>query len=140
MLITRETDYAIRLIRALFEAKSNRLTIKEICDSQCIPQNFVYKIAKKLSRKDIIAIKRGVSGGCVLIKDPHDFSLYDVMAAIDAVRPVSACTVPGFSCPYREKNCNFCNVHNHLEVMESHLQDTLSNFSIYDLMVTPAKQ
>ena len=40
MLITRETDYAIRLIRALFEAKSNRLTIKEICDSQVSSSEF----------------------------------------------------------------------------------------------------
>lgn len=44
MLITRETDYALRIVLAL---SSNRyMTVSEVCKQELVPQQFVYKIKK----------------------------------------------------------------------------------------------
>ncbi|MFR6642313.1 MAG: hypothetical protein ACLUQN_02000 [Megasphaera sp.] len=42
MIITRETDYAIRILRAL--ADWEQKNIREISDEQMIPLQFAYKI------------------------------------------------------------------------------------------------
>ena len=46
MLITRETDYALRVLRALSDGEQH--TAGEISSTQLVPKQFAYKIIKKL--------------------------------------------------------------------------------------------
>ena len=48
LLITREADYALRIMRAL--AGGEQRTAADICQQEQIPDQFVYKIAKKLEK------------------------------------------------------------------------------------------
>ena len=48
VLITRETDYALRVLRALSEGE--QLTAGDISEQQMVPKPFAYKIIKKLSK------------------------------------------------------------------------------------------
>ena len=61
MIITRETDYAIRILRSLADLQLKN--IREISDEQMIPRQFAYKISKKLERAGFIEIIRGAQGG-----------------------------------------------------------------------------
>ena len=47
MFITRECDYAVRVIRAL---QGERLSVPEICEKEAITAPFAYKILKKLQK------------------------------------------------------------------------------------------
>lgn len=48
LLITREADYALRIMRAL--AGGEQRTAADICQQEQIPDQFVYKIAKNWKR------------------------------------------------------------------------------------------
>ena len=48
MLVTRETDYALRVLRGLMDGEQR--AVGELSKQQMIPQQFAYKIVKKLSR------------------------------------------------------------------------------------------
>ena len=48
MMITRESDYAIRIIRALKDGEL--LPLEQICQRELVPKQFAYKILKKLER------------------------------------------------------------------------------------------
>ena len=48
MLITRECDYAVRVLRAMAEEK--RVSVNEICEKELITAPFAYKILKKLQK------------------------------------------------------------------------------------------
>ena len=63
MLITRETDYALRILRTLQNEK--QLTAAEIAKEEQIPQQFAYKILKKLKTGHLVNIYRGITGGYV---------------------------------------------------------------------------
>ena len=41
MMITRESDYGVRIIRALKDG--GLMTIGQICERECIPKQFAYK-------------------------------------------------------------------------------------------------
>ena len=60
MIITRETDYAIRILRSLADLQLKN--IREISDEQLVPRQFAYKISKKLERAGFIEIIRGAQG------------------------------------------------------------------------------
>ena len=44
MMITRESDYAIRIIRALKDGEL--LPLEQICQRELVPKQFAYKILK----------------------------------------------------------------------------------------------
>lgn len=46
MLLTRENDYAIRMLRAMKDGEKH--TMKDICQEEEIPEAFAYKIVRKL--------------------------------------------------------------------------------------------
>lgn len=57
MLITRETDYALRILSIL--ALGQQFTAGELCEQELVPRQFGYKILKKLDRGGLIEITRG---------------------------------------------------------------------------------
>ena len=89
MTMTRESDYAVRIMRAL--SHGSLKTVREICGEEAIPTQFAYKILKKLSNAGLIQIIRGAAGGYKLDKDLHDVSLLDIMHAIGEKGVVNAC-------------------------------------------------
>ena len=46
MVITKETDYALRILRALTDGELH--TVGQVAQSEFLPQAFAYKILKKL--------------------------------------------------------------------------------------------
>ena len=79
MFITRESDYAMRVIRALMWEP--RLSVSEICERESITAPFAYKILKKLQNAGLVEGYRGVHGGYALKRDPEELSLYEIYSA-----------------------------------------------------------
>ena len=67
MLLSRETDYALRILQSLLGGE--RKSVGEISREELIPQQFAYKIMKKLSNAGLVDITRGADGGCRLLAD-----------------------------------------------------------------------
>ena len=61
MVITRETDYALRILRALLDGKLH--TAGQIAQDELLPQAFAYKILKKLEKAGLVEVVRGTAGG-----------------------------------------------------------------------------
>ena len=68
MLITRETDYALRILRSL--AQGSCLTVGELAEKETLPLKFTYKIIKKLEKAGMEGfIKTKVGGGYIIEKE-----------------------------------------------------------------------
>jgi Rrf2 family protein len=109
MFITKESDYAVRIMREL--SKSGRESVKDICGSESIPMQYSYKILKKLEKSGLVQGYRGPNGGYELAKDLKMISLYDVITADDEELLLSECLGHGFRCPMKGKGKKSCGVH-----------------------------
>ena len=96
MLITRECDYAVRVLRAMAEEK--RVSVNEICEKELITAPFAYKILKKLQKSGMVRGYRGVHGGYSLNCDLDQITLYDVYTTIDPGMFIIDCLEPGYDC------------------------------------------
>ena len=134
MLITRQTDYAIRILRAL--ADEEQRSAKEITEAEGVPQQFSYKIMKKLEKAGYIQIKRGAEGGCSLSMDLHKVSLYDLMAVMGDEALMISCMDGSFECtrPGNEKRCS---VHRKLCRIQNSLVQQLKDCTLYELFYEP---
>ena len=97
MFITRESDYAMRVIRALMWEP--RLSVSEICERESITAPFAYKILKKLQNAGLVEGYRGVHGGYALKRDPEELSLYEIYSAIDPDMSIIECLNGTYQCP-----------------------------------------
>jgi Rrf2 family protein len=133
LLITRETDYAMRILRAL--SSGEQITAGEICRRELLPQQFVYKILKKLEKASFVHITRGTEGGCRLSVDLKTVTLYDLTVIMDASKLVSACMHPDFQCAWRQKHALPCSVHKRLSQVQSVLDQELKSHNLYQMLV-----
>ena len=84
-MITRETDYALRLLRTLRDGE--RRTAAEAAERELVPQSFAHKILKKLARAGFVEVARGAEGGCRLSAELNRVTLYDLMTAMRGFPP-----------------------------------------------------
>nr|WP_255575546.1 Rrf2 family transcriptional regulator [Caproiciproducens faecalis] len=132
-MITRETDYALRILRAM--ASGEQVTTGDICKRELLPQQFVYKILKKLERANLVQITRGVGGGCRLVADLNNVSLYDLTEIMDAEKLISACMQPGFQCAWQQKCSTPCTVHRQIFRIQEILDTELRAVSLHRMLL-----
>lgn len=132
MFITRECDYAVRVIRAL--AGEERLSVTEICEREAITAPFAYKILKKLQKAKIVKGYRGVHGGYSLNKSLTELSLFDVYYAIDPDMFIIECMDPNFHCVRDGQDGIACRVHCELAHIQKELWAMLKEKSLKDLL------
>jgi len=112
MLLTKECDYGLRIVRALGDCEKK--TAEDICSAEIIPGQYVYKILKKLDRAGIVQSIRGRDGGYRLAKPLDTFSIFDIVYAIDDNLFLSECLKEGSICP-RNSSDQPCSVHRELD-------------------------
>lgn len=131
MNITREADYAIRVISNLALAdEGEKISASTLSEEETVPQQFLLKILRKLRKKGLIKSFMGVNGGYVLNDDPANISFRDVIEAIDGPIYINACL-------YDRKECNRypinCIVHKRLRVVQQQLVDNLEAINFENL-------
>lgn len=133
MLITKETDYALRILRAL--AGGERLSALHLAENEQVPRQFAYKILKKLERAGFVSIVRGAGGGFVLAAPLHSVSLYRLILAMEREALLTACTRPGYRCQWRESHGGaVCHAHVQLAGIQERINHELDSHSLQEIL------
>lgn len=135
MIMTRESDYGVRILRAL--ADGRKMTVPQICEIESVPVPFAYKILKKLSKVGYVEIYRGADGGCRLLADLNNVTLYDFLNNMGEEIIVNACLKPGFVCKRNGDDGDLCNVHKNLQVLQGVLEQALKERSLAQMVKEP---
>lgn len=73
-------------------------TAEDIARDMQIPKSFLHKILKKLEKARLIQLKRGLSGGIRLLKEPFEITLFDVIVAMEKTVALNRCVVSDKIC------------------------------------------
>ncbi len=125
MLITREIDYALRLVLFLSEKKNltKKTPMKIISEKMNIPHEFSRKIAKCLVTSKIIISSKGKNGGLQLKMNPEEISIFDIMKSVEPnSTKINKCIINPKIC----NRSNICNMNNELIKINNELENSLS--------------
>ena len=99
MLLTREMDYALRIVRALHQ--EGQLSAAAIAGREHMPKAVTLKILKRLHAAGMVDSRRGSSGGYLLLRSCGELYLLDVVRALGEPLYVNRCQQPGYQCENR---------------------------------------
>lgn len=123
MIITKEIDYALRVLRVLADGSKRNIT--QISNETYVPESFAYKITRKLAKQHWITIYRGVDGGYESKKPINEITLLDVINLIGDKREISSCISENHECKWKNDNNNLCNVNKNLILIQRNLEEEL---------------
>lgn len=119
MLVTREMDYTLRIVRALHRA--GQLSAAEVAQREHMPKAITLKLLKQLSSAGLVESRRGAAGGYRLARDPAEMTIYDLLDAVGERILVNRCQQHGYTCENNPSGgCGLC-------VEFGHIQQVLDN-------------
>ncbi len=129
MKITREADYALRIV-AMIAEEGRQIEAKVIAEKNEIPYRFTLKILRKIVQSGIIKSYRGVNGGYVLNKAPSEITLKDVIEVIDGKIAINKCMEESGIC----KNDGVCRIQKQLYRVQKVLSEELEKITFEDIL------
>jgi len=131
MFLTRECDYAVRIIRSL--SSMEVMPVRIICENEDIPLPFAYKILKKLEKAQFVKAYRGATGGYQLRVEPASINLLSIVSVMDKGLYINECLQEGFECKNHQPGKQ-CKVHIELERVQEMLTNALKEKTMNDLV------
>ena len=133
-MITRETDYSMRLVLALADRqKKGVLSVSsaEVAKDMEIPYRFLRKLIKRLVGGGIIESRRGKGGGVALAREPQSITLYDILAVMGPKgAELSLCTSDPKSC----NRSALCTMQREFSKIQAEVDRRLKKVNIADLV------
>ena len=108
MLVTREMDYAMRVVRAL-DSLDGLATAAGVAEREQMPQAVTLKILKRLTTAGIVESRRGPAGGYRLRQSPEALTLYDLFRVFGREPLLNRCQAADYRCEnYPDGDCGTC--------------------------------
>ena len=108
LLVTREMDYAMRVVRAL-DSLDGLATAAGVAELEQMPQAVTLKILKRLTTAGIVESRRGPAGGYRLRRSPEALTLYDLFRVFGREPLLNRCQAADYRCEnYPDGDCGTC--------------------------------
>jgi len=103
-LITRDTDYAVRIILFMSKKKDGAISASDLVAKLAIPRAFLRKILQELGRAKILKSQKGKGGGFVLNVSPEKIKIINLIEVFQGKIEFSDCLFKKKICP-NQKTC-----------------------------------
>lgn len=132
MKITKETDYAMRIVLFLSMNKdrTRRFSGDELVEVNEIPKNLGKRILTKLVEGKIMNSKKGIGGGFTLERSADKITLFDVMNVIENME-FKDCTVDKEGCTFKR---GICAINTTMEKVKANLFEELKSINFAELV------
>ena len=107
VLMTREMDYALRVLRALHQ--NGQQSAAAIAQREHMPKAITLKLLKRLRAAGLVDSRWGPGGGYLLQRSCGELYLGDLFQALEEPVFVNRCQQPGYRCENRsDEGCSLC--------------------------------
>jgi len=132
MRLTRQTNYAIRILMycAANEGKLSR--VPDIAKAYALSDLFLFKILQPLVEHGFVETVRGRNGGVRLAKDAGDITLFDVVRVTEENFAMAECFEDGSECPLIDA----CGVNEALRKALNAFFEVLASYTIQDVVAS----
>lgn len=139
-MITRETDYSMRMVLALaghHQKGMRNVSSADVAEEMDIPYRFLRKLVKRLVSGGLLVSRRGKRGGISLAREPGLITLFDI---VQATGPRGVEMSPCISRPDACGRAGLCQLLKEFQVIQRGVDQHLQNVRITDLCSPESRQ
>jgi Rrf2 family nitric oxide-sensitive transcriptional repressor len=114
-VISQTVEYALRAIVTLAQHHGQPCTSKRIAEITQVPNAYLSKLMQGLVRGGIVSSQRGLHGGFVLMRDPEELTVLEVVDQVEPLKRIHQCPLR-----IQSHGASLCPLHRKLDgAMES---------------------
>ena len=133
-MISQTVEYALRAIVTIAQNEGRSCTSQWISQTTQVPGPYLSKLMQGLVRAGLVDSQRGRNGGFVLLQNPSELTIWDVVDAIEPIKRIHECPLK-----IQSHGANLCPLHrkldNALEMIEKSMRET----TIEELLAQPGQ-
>lgn len=131
MKISTKGRYALRLMLDMAIHKDEgAIKLKDIASRQEISEKYLEQIIATLNKQGLVVSQRGASGGYYLSKSPKEYTVGEIIRAIEgSLAPVECLSTPTNPCN-RKANCVTLKI---WEELNDAINDVVDKYTLADL-------
>lgn len=131
--LTRLTDYGVLLMSHIARLPDGVLAnARDVAEGTRLPLPTVNKLLKELTRKGLLASRRGVHGGYTLSRSAHAITVADLILALEG--PIALTTCAG--APVEHEPCELeciCTTRTNWHVLNERVRHALESVTLHDM-------
>ncbi|MFQ5480370.1 MAG: RrF2 family transcriptional regulator [Thermodesulfobacteriota bacterium] len=129
--LSRAAEYTIRGVLYLSDKEEQSPTdIDEISRGAEVPTAYLAKLFQTLSKKGFVRSMRGPEGGFILLKDPEEITLLEIIEAVEGPIFLNDCLIHDGYCKRDSK----CAIHDVWKGAEKAFLTHLQSYNFSDLV------
>jgi Rrf2 family protein len=133
-LISQTAEYALRAAVCLASNREAPMTTQQIAAMAKVPAGYLSKVLQAMGRAGLVDSTRGLGGGFVLMRDPKDLTIYEVIEAVDPVQRIHTCPLG-----IKSHGENLCPLHRRLDDAMAMVERAFRDSTIAELLRTGSK-
>ena len=131
-MFSQTVEYALRAIVHLAKQPDALQTTAQIAKATQVPAPYLSKVLQTLARDGLVSVRRGVSGGFLLGKTPHQLTIYEVVQCVDPIRRIHTCPLELSS--HRKR---LCSLHKKMDGAMESIEAVFRKTTLAELMNSP---
>ncbi len=131
-MITQTAEYALRAVVYLAD-QSEPKTTAAIAEVTLVPAGYLSKVMQGLNRAGLVNSQRGLHGGFVLIEDPKELTVLEVVNAVEPIQRYH-------ECPLGLHGKNLCPLHRKLDDAAKSIEESFGSTTIAEMINVPRRR
>lgn len=131
-MFSQTVEYALRAVLCLAKSPKEPRTAQYIAETMSVPQSYLAKVMQGLVRQGLVNSQRGLRGGFVLVRDPADQSLLEIVNAVDPIKRIESCPLS-----IESHNVSLCPLHRRLDAAIASVEHAFANTTLQEILDEP---
>ncbi len=131
-MISQTAEYALRAIVYLAMNADSAFTTQQIAEATKVPPAYLSKVMQSLVRRNIVRSQRGHGGGFVLVKNPDEITVLEVISSVDPLQRIVTCPLG-----LETHGINLCALHKKLDDATAVIERTFAEATVADILAKP---
>ena len=133
-MLSQTVEYALRAVTFMATSPKAAHTVDRIAEATHVPVAYLAKVMQQLVRGRIVASRRGVGGGFMLVKQPEKLRILEVVQAVDPIQRITTCPL-GIAAHGKK----LCPLHRRLDNALAEMERAFSASTLAEILAEPSK-
>ena len=132
-MISLTAEYALRIVVFLASLNDQPATTAQISATTRVPQGYLSKILRQLSKGNLVLSQRGLHGGSRLARPARRMTVWDVVDVVDPIQRIRTCPLGLAS-----HSVSLCPLHHRLDTAIASVESAFRETTIADVVAEPS--